>query len=274
MARPLWFVQMIKQTFGNRFLLARLTHVPPLRWGINRLLFYGDKLYYLPKTKVVELNQTLERTEDTVLPSASILHFIDKSSKRWIMNSCICRSANDCEDHDKNLGCLFMGDAVDQINPALGRYVSVEEAKAHVKACADNGLVHLIGKNKLDVMWLGAAPGEKLLTICNCCSCCCLWKMIPQLDLQISNKVAKMPGVHVETDHNLCTGCEKCVSSDICFVNAISIHNKKSTIDQDICRGCGRCLEICSRDAISLSVDLPQAVETTIDELSPVVDVS
>ncbi|MCY3410292.1 MAG: 4Fe-4S binding protein [Candidatus Heimdallarchaeota archaeon] len=273
MGRPLWIVQLIKQTFTGRFTLAKLTHVAPLRWVIDRILFHEDKIYYLPKTTTISVNKTLEPKQDTVLPTKVIEHFIDNSSKLWIMNSCICRSSNKCKDHDQNIGCLFLGEAVLNINPALGRLVSKDEAKDHLQRGADNGLVNLIGRNKLDVMWLGATPGDQLMTICHCCSCCCLWRMIPQLDRQISDKVTKLPGVEVLVNEELCTGCGKCAEPEICFVNAISIHQKKSYISQD-CRGCGRCLEVCPRKAISLTIDMNFSVKKAIDDLSPLVDVS
>ena len=77
------------------------------------------------------------------------------------------------------------------------------------------GLVHLIGRNKLDSVWLGAGPSHKLMTICNCCPCCCLWRMIPQLDPAIGAKVTRMPGVSV-TVTDRCAGCGTCAAG-ICF---------------------------------------------------------
>jgi hypothetical protein len=58
----------------------------------------------------------------------------------------------------QSLGCLFMGKAVLGINPALGRLVSKEEAHEHIRRCNEKGLFHLIGRNKLDTVWLGIGP--------------------------------------------------------------------------------------------------------------------
>ena len=151
--------------------------------------------------------------------------------------------------------------------------VSKEEAIKHIKKSSENGLVHLIGRNKLDVMWLGANPGDQLMTICNCCPCCCLWKMLPDIDPQIRSKVNKMPGVKVSVDHDLCTGCGKCSEPEICFADAIHLHNKKSIISEE-CRGCGRCVHICPRRAISLNFDPSNSVLNIIEELNPLVNVA
>jgi len=88
-------------------------------------------------------------------------------------------------------------EAASRIDPRLGRPVTREEAHAHVRRAGEAGLVHVIGRNKLDAVWLDAWPGEKLLTVCNCCPCCCLWKMLPNLADGIGAKVTKMEGVEL-----------------------------------------------------------------------------
>lgn len=49
-------------------------------------------------------------------------------------------------------------------------------------------------------------------------------------------------------DKVACTGCEHCVSA--CILHAISIHNHKAEINQDICVDCGVCTIECSQNAI------------------------
>ncbi len=46
-----------------------------------------------------------------------------------------------------------------------------------------------------------------------------------------------------------CIGCGKCKQN--CAHNAITIVNKKASMDQEICTGCGRCLGVCPTDAVS-----------------------
>jgi ferredoxin len=211
----------------------------------------------------------MERPSDMVLPSKVVEHFIEKAAHHWIMNFCICREALQCTEYPIELGCLFLGEAAVQIRPDLGRKVTKEEALDHVKTCREAGLVHLIGRNKLDAMWLNVSPGKKLMTICNCCPCCCLWKMLPDLDADIGKKVTRMPGVSIALS-DTCTGCGACV--DTCFVNAITIVEGKAIISRE-CRGCGRCVEICPHDALSLHIDEKFFTES-IDRLDAVVDVS
>ena len=181
MARPVWFVNLIKRAFPQRFWMARLTNLPLLGGLVDWGLFDGDDLIYLPTDRSISVNENISHPGDYVMPSKVVDHFIDLASHHWVMNFCLCRAGNGCADYSQQLGCLFLGEAVLKINPSMGRLVSKDEAHQHIQRCREAGLVHMIGRNKLDVLWLGAGPGEKLLTVCNCCPCCCLWKMLPEI---------------------------------------------------------------------------------------------
>jgi ferredoxin len=271
MGRPLWFVDLVKRSFAGRFLLARLTRAPLVGHMLDHLLFEGDDLLYLPRSRVVQVAEPINMPSEMVLPSQVVERFIEQASYHWIMNACICRDASRCEDYPVDLGCLFLGEAVLGINPRLGRRVSREEARAHVQRCREAGLVHLIGRNKLDTIWLGIGPGHKLLTVCNCCPCCCLWRVLPHVAPYIGAKVTRMPGVTVAVTEG-CAGCGACMQG-VCFVDAIHLTEGRALIS-DACRGCGRCVDICPQGAIEMSMDDDRCVERTIDRLSPLVDVT
>lgn len=270
MARPLWFVKLVKQSFPGRFLLARLTHWPLIGRLVDHLLFDGDDLIYLPRNSVIPVNQPIPRPEETVLPAKVVEHFIEQASFHWVMNTCICREASHCQDYPIDVGCLFLGEAAAGINPQLGRRVTKEEALAHIRRASAAGLVHLIGRNKLDTVWLGVGPGSKLLTICHCCPCCCLWRVLPQITPEIGNKVTRLPGVTV-TVTEACIGCGTCTQG-ICFVDAIHLDGDRAVIS-DACRGCGRCVEVCPQEAITLTIDDTRFIEKAIQRVSTRVDV-
>jgi ferredoxin len=271
MTRPIWFVNLIKYFFSERFLFAKSTRLPLLGAVFNPILFKGDDIVYLPKDHTISINIPLQDPINTVLPSQIVTHFIEQANYHWVMDFCLCREGADCQDYDQKLGCIFLGEAVLKINPKLGRLVSKLEALAHAEQCRDAGLVHMIGRNKLDVIWLGAGPGEKLLTICNCCPCCCLWKMLPDITPMIGDKVTKVPGVQVVVTDG-CAGCGTCVQG-ICFVDAIIFKEGRAQIS-DACRGCGRCVEECPNRAIKLCVEDQTFISQTIDRLTSVVDVT
>ena len=271
MARPLWFVKLLKKAFPNVKFIAKLTNLPILNTVFDHLLFRGDDIIYLPQDKVINVNKPLEEYHEYVLPSQVLEYFINKAKHLWIMNFCICRSSMDCKSYPKDLGCLFLGDAVLDINPQLGRLATKKEALEHLEKCREAGLVHMIGRNRLDAQWLGVSPGERLLSICNCDPCCCLWRVSSILAPKIGSKIKKMPGVVVRVTDK-CIGCGTCLNN-ICFVNAISLKDKHAFISEQ-CRGCGRCVSICPQNAIELTINDTQYIKKSIQEIDKIIDVS
>ena len=271
MARPIWFVNLLKRSFAGRFLAAKATRLPGLGNLVERMLFEGDDLFYLPRERTILIHAPIAKPANIVLPSQVVTHFIEKSNYHWIMNSCICRDSSQCKDYPIEYGCLFLGEAAMGINPALGRPVTKDEALAYARRCREAGLVHLVGRNKLDTVWLGVGPGEKLLTICNCCPCCCLWKMLPFINPSIGDKVSKLPGVSV-TVSDMCQGCGDCTQG-VCFVDAIHLVEGCAQIST-ACRGCGRCVDACSNHAIEISIDGRDIYHQVITRLDALVDLT
>ena len=271
MASPVWFVNFIKKTFPQRFIMAWMTRLPLIGRFIDYMLFEGDDIIYLPKDQTIRVDEAVEGQENVVLPSQVVEHFIEKANYHWIMNTCICREASGCEDYPIELGCIFLGEAAEGINPKLGRRVTKEEALEHARRVREAGLFQLIGRNKLDTVWLNVRPGEKLLTICNCCPCCCLWKVIPTLSPKVSYKVHRMPGVKV-TVTDRCVGCGTCTEGS-CFVKAIRLEGDRAVISED-CRGCGSCVSVCPEGAIELTITDSDFMDSLIPRISSLVDVT
>jgi ferredoxin len=265
------YILFLEQLFPQRFLVAKITHVPILREFIEKMLFDKTNLTVLPKESEIEItmNKSIQPPDSIVLPSQVVEYFIRKTSHRFIMNFCICREAMSCKNHPINFGCLFLGEAVRDINHDLGKEVTMDEALVYAQKCRSAGLIHLIGRDKIDETWLGVGSKGKLLTICNCCSCCCLWKFLSDLDPHISSKVKRMPGVEVKVTQK-CIGCGTCKES--CYVRAISIQDKHAVIS-DRCKGCGRCAERCPQNAIQISINDELFIQKTIDRIESSVKV-
>jgi len=110
------------------------------------------------------------------------------------------------------------------------------------------------------------------LTICNCCQCCCLWKILPVITPEIGCKVSKMPGISVRVNDK-CLGCGTCMKN-VCFVNAIHVEDQHAVIDEQACRGCGRCVETCPNKAIEVIIEKSGFINDSIRRISDVVDVT
>lgn len=260
------YVRLLEKYFPKRFELAKFTNYPLFRKIIDKMLFDNTDLTILSKDNIVEitLNKKIDPIESIVVPSKVVEYFIDKSSYHFIMDFCLCREAMQCSKYPINLGCLFMGDAAKKIPEELGKPVTKKEALEHVKKCRKAGLVHLIGRDKIDETWLGVGSKIPLLTVCNCCNCCCLWKMLSHLDDKISSKVKSMPGVKIKNNDN-CKGCGVCTKG-ICFVDNIKLKDGFAEIGKK-CFACGRCVEICPNNAIDLIIEDNDFIEKTIQRV-------
>jgi ferredoxin len=268
MGRPVWFVNFLKRIYPLRRSLAKLTHIPALGSLVDYLLFRGDEMYVLPIDRTIQVNAPLDSPETTIIPSQVVEHYINEASHHWIMDFCICREGDDCQEYPHELGCIFLGEPVLQINSKLGRLVSKQEALEHARRCREAGLVHSIGRNRLDSLWLGATPAEGLMTICSCCPCCCLWGLVTDLTPKISQKITGLPGVEVVVNGE-CIGCGIC-ADDICFAAAITLTDGKAEISQE-CRGCGRCVDICPEGAIQLTIEGEKNIREALQRLDQLV---
>jgi ferredoxin len=121
--------------------------------------------------------------------------------------------------------------------------------------------------------------GENVRTgvsfICNCCGCCCE-AMIAQRRFGLLHPVHTtnfLPSI--QTDH--CTGCGKCVN--VCPVEAMTLvsandaHHptkKMAKLDESVCLGCGLCVRSCPNQGITLH-PRPERVITPLNSVHRVV---
>ena len=201
----------------------------------------------------IPINQELEDNGSTVLPKQVVEDMIRRSCHRVILPICLCRVGCRCQDYPMEIGCIFLGEGAKQIDPSIGRAVSVEEALEHMERAIAEGLIPQIGRVDPDPLMLGVRmrDWERFLTLCFCCTCCCI-AMRNQLswDQDMRGRMHRLEGLSIEISDE-CDGCGKCAKQ--CFAQAIVIEDKLARITED-CKGCGLCVDVCPREAISISV--------------------
>lgn len=273
---PFISVKALSRIFWTRFGLASFTKRSKLfNRAIKRFLFDGDHMVVLPKDNTATLRRIEmdidfdDGGERTVVPSDAVKEMIRRSSDIFIMDFCLCRKSSKCKDYPVERGCVFLGKGVHRIPEEFGRLATAEEAIGYIDECRALGLVHIMGRNKLDSIWLNTGHKRDLMTICNCCPCCCLWNVVRDISDDIGSMFRRMEGVRIRTHVDRCTGCGECES--ICFTDAISIVEDRCEIDEMMCRGCGRCVEICSHEAISIDFD-ERSMRDEIERVSSLVD--
>ncbi|MCQ8905119.1 MAG: 4Fe-4S binding protein [Methanothermobacter sp.] len=263
-------VAIIRRTFRTRFRLASLTGRSSIfRKLVKRLFFEGDDIQVIPRNSSIEINRSIPVPENLVLPSEVLRRMILRSRHIFLMDFCICRVSSDCSSYPHDLGCLFLGPGAMRISEKVGRLVSAGEALEHIERCQEAGLVHIIGRNRIDSVWLNSGPHDELLSICNCCECCCLWKMTPLLSEDIASSITPMEGVELKREEASCVLCGRC--EDVCFTGAIGVGSEVEH-DPGRCLICGRCAESCPEGAIKIMMD-PEAVEDAIKRVEVLVDV-
>lgn len=93
--------------------------------------------------------------------------------------------------------------------------------------------------------------------ICNCCGCCCE-AMIAARRFAIMNPVHTTNFIPSVLESS-CKGCGKCV--EVCPVEAMSLlssnnpnkpKERKARVNTETCLGCGVCVRVCTKNALSL----------------------
>jgi len=200
---------------------------------------------------MIPVNEAISQGNQTVLPYSLLQQLVERASARFIMNECVCRSHEGCQEYSTDLGCLFLGDGSSQIHPSLGRSCSVEEADRHIQRGMDEGLYPLIAHTMIDALTLGI-PYRRMLTVCFCCECCCVvHRGLRQGPTSLLKVVQRLPGLRLSVSEG-CVGCGECLET--CPVNAITLINNKVVIGED-CKGCGICVNACPYASITMKME-------------------
>ncbi len=242
-------IALVNKIFNWRFRIAGWTKKSKIaKKIINKMLFEKDEIIVIPNT--ISVNKKIEAENSEFLPTDVIKDVIRRCDDIVIMNQCLCRTSANCQDYPQDIGCIFLGPTSKKIPRTIGYEATVNEALAHVDKANAAGLSHIIGRNKIDSVWMNVRPGEGLLTICHCCPCCCLWKVYPNLHNDISDKLERLDGVSVNFDSAKCKNCKKCLDS--CMFKIIKEKDGKITLNTDACKGCGLCVNSCKFGALTI----------------------
>jgi formate hydrogenlyase subunit 6/NADH:ubiquinone oxidoreductase subunit I len=131
------------------------------------------------------------------------------------------------------------------------------------------GLDILQSAHERGLVQFGENVREEVNFICNCCGCCCE-AMLAARRFAIFNPVHTTNFIP-EINKKNCIGCGKCVN--ICPVEAMTLASsndpnkpkmKQAKLNEDLCLGCGICIRACTKDNISLK-SRPKRVITPLN---------
>jgi ferredoxin len=208
--------------------------------------------------------------QEPALPGDNGLHVLDYERASEVIKTASCIGVGVCYCRHK---MKHLGQACDAPLDICMTFNSVGESMTKhgiaEKVNADECLDLLQKAYDHNLVQFGENVRERVNFICNCCGCCCEAMLA-------ARRFGMMNPVHTtnylpEIDETLCTGCGKCV--DICPVEAMGLVSandphttgkRKARLDETICLGCGVCVRNCPQDAISLK-ERPQRMITPLD---------
>lgn len=249
-----------------------ITKLPIFRSFVNQRTGeeYGS---YIARARAI--NKSLGEFLNEIIPYKIFKHFIDKASNIVMLPVCPCRTFNDCQNHDKSIGCVWMGDDTKKILiPQDSRLMVVtkKEALERVKLAIDDGLIPLLGRASDEPEGQGVQDTGHWLSMCFCCPCCCINGRIVRFASKGHNIFGRMEGITVTVDKDICVGCGSCL--EVCVFKGMEMIDGIAQVNQEQCLGCGKCESTCPNEAISISIDDPSRVDEIINKIESHVEAS
>ncbi len=191
-----------------------------------------------PVLRTVPINRQLVANYP-VAPFEDVLQVLE-NQKKIAVSPCVCRTTahlveKGCDKPQEN--CFAFGSHAEYyVENGMGRYISIEEAKAIVEKNEEDGLV------------MQPFNSRKIGGMCSCCGDCC--GVLRSLKMHPTPAEMVQSNYFAQVDEAECTGCETCL--DRCQMDAIDVTDGIAGIDLERCIGCGLCVTTCPTDAIEL----------------------
>ena len=164
-----------------------------------------------------------------------------EASDAITVSTCYCRHKQRLLDR----GC----DYPDEVCLQIGPFAEFVKERGFGRAISKEEALEVLKKSAdAGLVHTSSNTQERIDFICNCCTCCCgILKGVSHFNAPVrtisSNYEAKV-------DEDLCTGCGECV--DKCQLEAIVLADNVAKINVDRCIGCGVCAYHCPFEAMTL----------------------
>jgi UDP-glucose 4-epimerase len=245
-----------------------LSNYPVVKWIINPFFAY-------PYNEItsVPINVAVPAPDSVAIPNRIIEKLVLQAADIFILDECICRGLLKCTNHPPNIGCMALGKAADRMHPSHGHHATKEEAVAHIRKAAEAGLVANVAHTWIDPVAFGLTRFNRLMFICFCDDCCCLYRThMKNRGPNLDKACKSLPGLSIIRDEEKCNACMVC--ADNCFVAAVQIVNDRPVITE-ACKGCGRCVANCSTGALSISLaDEDLIFQRMMERINQVADIT
>ncbi len=195
----------------------------------------------VPQLRTIPVGITIDH-ENPISKYDDIKILFDKSEGPFSIINCVCRQKQDL----KNKPCQVTDRR--EVCLAIGNFARLYNEQNWGREITKDEALEYLKQNEQDGLIFQPGNTQKIDFVCSCCACCCLGlgglKRIPNpADYVTSNYYA-------EVNQDLCTGCGNCVER--CQMDAITLEDELASVNIKRCIGCGNCILDCPENAISM----------------------
>lgn len=195
----------------------------------------------VPQLRTIPIEQSLEH-ELLVSSYDNFRTMIENVGEPIAVANCICRTSMDLLDTPCKKTNLR--ESCFSFRTAARTYIEQGFAREITKEEA----LEIVKKAEEDGLVLQPGNSQRPFVLCTCCGCCC--------EILTSEKMIAEPAqffatnFYAEVDQDLCIGCGICVER--CNMDAVHLEDDISHVDKTKCIGCGVCVPTCTEEAIKL----------------------
>lgn len=191
--------------------------------------------------RTIPIEQSINR-EQSVTSYNEIRKVIENIEEPIGLTNCLCRQGKDLlEDPCKKT-------SLRETCFYFGEKGQLFINEGWARAVSKNEVLEILKQAEIDGLALQSENTLKPEYICCCCGCCCLilsrLKLIPRPSRVITSNY------YAEIDQDLCVGCGTCI--DRCHLISIKLVDNTAEVILKRCIGCGVCVPTCPEQAIQL----------------------
>ena len=198
-----------------------------------------------PTDRTLPVEKEVEVGTETVMPFEEIKKYVEEYDDIALVH-CYCRHAKDLINDPCKLGAsknnCFLFDKTAKFGIEQGFGRPVSKEEA-IKILRVAEDEGLVHK----VFHVHSDTNRGIEAICNCCNCCC--GMINMYYRGVS-PIHTMSSYLANVDEELCIGCGTCVEK--CPMETIALEDTIAVVNEEKCIGCGVCAHHCPEDAMHL----------------------
>jgi electron transport complex protein RnfB len=195
----------------------------------------------IPQIRTIPIEKSLEY-EQSISTYDDVRAIIENSDGPISVAECICRKSKD-----------LIGEPCKRTNLRESCFTFRTAAEMFIekglgREISKEEAIKILEKAEEDGLVIQPANSQRPRSICTCCGCCC--------EILVNQKKLAEPArlfasnYYAEVDEDLCTGCGICVER--CNMDAVTLEDNISHVNKARCIGCGVCVPTCTSEAISL----------------------